>query len=517
MGFTSIPQHSASLSVLQQCDPIATALYHHPSIGVVFISMQGEILLINAVAAKLIGDTTENLIGTQCADLFIDSTFAENIRELQENQWVCNAHHPAKGQSACWDCSMTVWHGQDQQPCGYILLIHEISSFQRAIQQAAQQRELFYRLLDQVPAGIIVVQGEKGLVTIMNATARVLYGEQLREGHTIATDGQAGNDGMPNNDAHPLLLTLRTGRGIRGATCCFQKADGTRVTLQMDCDPLGTFDGESAAIAVLQDITDHAEHERELELQNRRLMKLDREKDTFMTNVSHELKTPLTAILGWAKAGLEMEDDVVARQALQIIERNAQRQAWMIDDLLTLSSCLTGRLTLCLEQVDIRRLCEESIERARCALKDPPIRVILNVKDKLECTADPLRLRQLLDNILTNALKFTPYHGVVSIDATREGEWVRIDVCDTGIGLDKEQLTSMFRPFWQADSSASRKYSGAGIGLTVVKELVALHGGDVSAVSPGLNEGTRFTIRLPRDGKESPGMTFSAGEPVRDV
>ncbi|HEX2998689.1 MAG TPA: ATP-binding protein, partial [Armatimonadota bacterium] len=125
--------------------------------------------------------------------------------------------------------------------------------------------------------------------------------------------------------------------------------------------------------------------------------------------------------------------------------------------------------------------------------------------------ADPIRLRQLLDNILTNAFKFTPQDGTITVEAMDEGEWVRIDVSDTGIGLNKEHMASMFRPFWQADSSPSRRYSGTGIGLTVAKELVMLHGGRISAQSPGLDEGTRFTVRLPKDGTVAADLSLSAG------
>lgn len=489
-----------------QFDPTIQALYHHPTMGIVVMDLDGRYQMVNPMAARFFGESAEKLVGKLYEEVFPDSAHQDALQEARAQEWVCFSQRrpqlTPRERIECWDIAISLRRDPQGHPCGFLGIIQEVSSFRHALQEAARQQKLFRTLLEEVPAGVVLAQGKDARVTMMNATARALYGDALQVGSPINAGvryeriidgyGQA----VPR-DQHPLLVTIQSGISCKGSTLCETTASGKRVTLLMDTAPLGNWDGEPAAIAVFQDISGHAEHERELEVQNHRLRELDQVKDSFLANVSHELKTPLTAILGWVSAARELDDTVLTGQALAVIERSARRQAWMIDDLLTLSNCLAGRLLLLPEVLNVR---EEAIARAQCAPNSPLITLELDVEAELTCTADPIRLRQLLENLLTNALKFTPHGGVITVKASAHGEQILLEVADTGIGIDQQQVRSVFRPFWQADSSAARKYNGTGIGLTVVKELVALHGGTIEVRSAGLGRGTCFSIRLPKDG-----------------
>lgn len=231
---------------------------------------------------------------------------------------------------------------------------------------------------------------------------------------------------------------------------------------------------------------------------NIRLQQIDYAKDFFLSNVSHELKTPLTAIIGWVKVAQEKKTEEITQQALQVIERNAQRQQWLIEDLLTLSNCLAGRLSLELQTFSFSMICRQAIQRVHSALGDIRLTLQMNVPEELSSTADPTRIRQILENVLANAYKFTVAGGIISLVVSSDDGWITIEVVDTGIGVHASDLPFIFDPFWQANSSITRKYRGSGIGLTVVQKLVTLHGGDVWAESDGLHRGTRIVIRIPQ-------------------
>ena len=403
-----------------QFDPTIQALYHHPTMGIVVMDLEGRYQLVNPMAARFFGDTAENLVGKLYEEVFPDSAHQDALQEVRAQEWVCFSQRrpqlSPRERIECWDIAISLRRNQQGQPCGYLGIIQEVSSFRHALQEAARQQKLFRTLLEEVPAGVVLAQGKDARVTMMNATARELYGDALQVGSPINVGVRyesiiAGYGQAVPRDQHPLMVTIQSGISCKGYTMCETTANGKRITLLMDTAPLGSWDGEPAAIAVFQDISGHAEHERELEVQNHRLRELDQVKDSFLANVSHELKTPLTAILGWVSAARELDDNVLTGQALEVIERSARRQAWMIDDLLTLSNCLAGRLLLLPEVLNVRNVCEEAIARAQCALNSPLVTLELDVEAELSCTADPIRLRQLLENLITNALKFTPHGG----------------------------------------------------------------------------------------------------------
>ncbi|MEA2559691.1 MAG: hypothetical protein QOH06_1195 [Acidobacteriota bacterium] len=229
----------------------------------------------------------------------------------------------------------------------------------------------------------------------------------------------------------------------------------------------------------------------------------NRLKDEFLSTVSHELRTPLNSILGWTwllAAG--KLDEAGARRAVQTIERNARAQSQIIDDLLDVSSIVTGKLRLKVRTVDLAPLIEAAVDAVRPAAQAKGIQVEAQVEAQVEgrmdlLKADPDRLQQVAWNLLANAVKFTPAGGRVEVLADQVDGQARIRVTDTGIGIPNAFLRYVFDRFRQADSSTTRQHGGLGLGLSIVRHLVELHGGTVTAESAGENRGAVFTVMLP--------------------
>ena len=223
-------------------------------------------------------------------------------------------------------------------------------------------------------------------------------------------------------------------------------------------------------------------------------------KDEFLATLSHELRTPLNAVLGWSrmlKAGAL--DQATASRALDVIERNANAQLQLIEDLLDVSRIITGKLRLDVKPVAPASVIEAAIDTLRPAAEAKGIRLqpILDPRAG-PVSGDPDRLQQIVWNLLSNAVKFTPRGGRVQVRLERVNSHVEIVVTDTGKGIAAEILPHVFDRFRQADSSSRRTHGGLGIGLALVKSLVELHGGTVHAASEGADRGAAFTVKLPR-------------------
>ena len=225
----------------------------------------------------------------------------------------------------------------------------------------------------------------------------------------------------------------------------------------------------------------------------------NRARDDFLGVVSHELRTPLNAIVGWAhllrdKTG---EQALVAR-GIQVIERNAQAQTRLIEDLLDVSQIISGKLKLRRRLVDPAAVVRRAVEVIQPAADAKEVRLAIRVDGKLPgVVGDPDRLQQIAWNLLSNAVKFTLKGGRVEIALEGGPSDVRIAVSDTGAGIDPAFLPFVFDRFRQADSSAAREHGGLGLGLAIVRHLVELHGGSVRAESAGAGRGATFTVHLP--------------------
>jgi signal transduction histidine kinase len=225
----------------------------------------------------------------------------------------------------------------------------------------------------------------------------------------------------------------------------------------------------------------------------------NRAKDEFLATLSHELRTPLTAIVGWAgmlrMGGL---DAATQKVAVDTILRSAQSQRELIDDLLDVSRVVAGKMELALEDVDLVRVAQEVVVSSRPAAEAKKLAVELTCSEpRLVLRGDERRLRQIVWNLVSNAVKFTPAGGEIAVRVERHGDMARLSVRDTGRGIARSFLPHVWERFRQADSGTSRQFGGLGLGLAVARHFVELHGGTVAVASDGEGKGATFTIELP--------------------
>jgi PAS domain S-box-containing protein len=244
------------------------------------------------------------------------------------------------------------------------------------------------------------------------------------------------------------------------------------------------------------------------------LSEANRLKDQFLGALSHELRTPLNAVLGWAR--LLSTGDLPAHRvphAISVIERNAQAQARLVEDLLDLSSIVTGKLRLRVEPVDLGAVAMSALDAVRPAADARQVVLRTSVSaDARWLPGDPDRLRQIVWNLVANAVKFTPAGGSVSLTLMPNGSGIRLEVTDTGRGIEPAFLPHVFERFTQGDENEMRGVRGLGIGLAIVRELAEAHGGSVEAKSDGPGTGATFVVLLPGRLTEAPARQAASGQ-----
>ncbi len=225
----------------------------------------------------------------------------------------------------------------------------------------------------------------------------------------------------------------------------------------------------------------------------------NRMKDEFLATLSHELRSPLNAILGWTRLlNTRKFNEATTARAMETIERSATTQAQLVEDLLNVSQMIRGKLRLNIQSMDLTRAIQSEIDTVQPSASAKNIQIQFLFEPEIGLiSGDPERLQQVVWNLLSNAVKFTPENGRITISLGRCHSHIQFIITDTGKGIDPEFAPFVFDRFRQADGSSTRTYSGLGLGLAIVRHLVELHGGTVNVSSKGENQGSRFTIKLP--------------------
>jgi signal transduction histidine kinase/DNA-binding response OmpR family regulator len=248
-------------------------------------------------------------------------------------------------------------------------------------------------------------------------------------------------------------------------------------------------------------------------------------KDEFLATLSHELRTPLNAILGWCDILIRTDVALPPQitDGLNTIERNARAQAQIIADILDMSSIIAGKMRVLFRPLDLAVVVREAVETARPSAETKGIRLQCTLDASASrITGDPSRLQQILWNLLSNAVKFTPKDGQVEVKLARVDSHLEVSISDTGIGVKPEFLPYVFDRFRQADASTTRQHGGLGLGLSIVKQLVEIHGGTITVESAGEGRGATFVMALPLSAVEPPEEQVKGGrdqprEPMRRV
>ena len=237
-------------------------------------------------------------------------------------------------------------------------------------------------------------------------------------------------------------------------------------------------------------------------IENARLFRhadeLNRLKDEFLATLSHEMRTPLAAVLGWSRMLASGNlDEARASQAVHAIERNAQAQSKIVDDILDVARGMSGNMTLDLKPLDLAAVAHRAVEAIVPAAVAKNIVVDVQAREPVPMSGDPARLQQVVWNLLSNAVKFTPSGGRVAVKVLTVDDHAELHVTDTGVGIPRAFLPFVFDKFRQADASFTRQHGGLGLGLAIARHLIELHGGSIEARSAGEGSGATFVVRLP--------------------
>jgi hypothetical protein len=258
-------------------------------------------------------------------------------------------------------------------------------------------------------------------------------------------------------------------------------------------------DGEViGTITVIDDVSERVAREDELLAAQLEAKRANEAKDRFIAVLSHDLRTPLTAILGWARVFNEhTTDERMVRKGAEVIERNATIQLGLIEQILDISRINAAKLELTLELVDVSEVINATVEAMEPLAEAKGVRIdrALDQQDRRTTALDPKRFQQIIWNLISNALKFTPKGGFIKVGLEYSTHGFQMTVADTGKGISAESMPHLFEPLWQAESSGG--HGGLGLGLAIVRNLVDLHGGSIHVESPGIDQGAVFKVRIP--------------------
>jgi PAS domain S-box-containing protein len=289
-----------------------------------------------------------------------------------------------------------------------------------------------------------------------------------------------------------VLRQICSGHSVEHFETVRRAKDGRSIDISLTVSPIFDDDGRIiGASKIARDITDQKRLQREA-------AQASRLKDEFLATLSHELRTPLNAVLGYAVLlGEQTLAPEQQQKAAVAIRRNAEALARLVDDLLDTSRIISGKMHLQLGVCDLGELTRDALDVVRPALQGKALHLDLSLDGSARVVGDCDRLRQVLWNLLTNAIKFTPRGGVITVAVDRGDGRVRFRVRDTGIGIAAPSLPYIFQRFWQVETSPTREQGGLGLGLALSRYLVELHGGTITADSAGAGLGAEFRVELP--------------------
>ena len=478
--------------------------------GVITADLHGRVTFMNPVAESLTGWTTGEAEGQPLEQVFRivnEDTRAQvqnpALRAMQEGVIVELANHTLlltkDGREIGIDDSGAPIRTETGECLGAILVFRNVSERR----DADKARALLAAIVES-SADAIITKDLDGIVTSWNGAAEQMFGyapaEAIGRHITFLIPAE-------RRDEEPMILSrLRRGERIEHFETERVSKDGRVVPISLSVSPVRNRHGEIiGASKIARDISERlrAEAERARLLTSERAAReraesASRGKDEFVAMMSHEMRSPLNAILGWARM---LTTGQIAEErkahAIQVIEQNASAQMQLITDLLDVSSAITGKLRVAMRPVDLRMSLEAALESIRPAAEAKSI--TMNMHDELHdsvVTGDADRLQQILGNLLSNAVKFTPQHGSITVKMGHSNSDVEITVSDSGMGIPANFLPYVFERFAQAETSTGR-HGGLGLGLAIVRHLVELHGGTISAASGGEGQGATFTVKLP--------------------
>src|SRR3954469_13417630 len=494
--------------------------------AMLILSPTGEIQSWNAGAEVITGYTAAEAIGQHFSMLYLNEDKLANKPQheldcaLAQGRMEDEGWRRRKDGTYWWtNTIITALRHRDGSLRGFAKVARDQSIRRQADETLRQSEEVFRLLVASVKEYAIFLLDPEGHVTTWNAGAQRIKGyapEEIIGRHFSAFYPE--EDVLDKKPERELEIAQRYG-SIEDEGWRVRK-DGTKFWANVVITAVHDKTGKLRGFAkVTRDMTErkraeemqralfeqrearfHAEEERRrAEASYRVAQEANRAKDEFLMTLSHELRTPMTAILGWSRMLPSMSpNDPMFHEAVVSIAGGAQLQARLIDDILDVSRIVSGKLRLAPETIEIARVIMNAAEAVNATAQAKDITVTLSLAPTLGVIiADPTRIQQVIWNLLNNAVKFTTRGGRVDVSARRTASHVAVSVTDSGEGIDPQFLPHIFEPFRQAESPQTRVHGGLGLGLSIVRYIAEAHGGTVSAESRGRGKGSTFTVMLP--------------------
>ena len=457
---------------------------------VFFHDREGRYVYVSDAAAASLGRTAESMIGRTIRDLGIPdelaATFHAERLAVMETRRTIRGETTYGGMILDYQISPLV---ADDEVLGVVVITHDVTEPRRASAALRESETKFSTAFGRSPLALTITSVDDGTLVDVNEGFVRLSGYTREE--AIGRTPEALGLWVEPQVRAERFRRMRAGERVPDIEAQFRLKDGI-VLIGLVGSALVEINGRACVLTSVADITarKHAEQA----------------KDDFLTTLSHELRTPLTSAYGWAKLLRKTREPELLENGLRAIEESLVAQIRLIDDLLDVSRIAAGKTHVDLQPLELGEVVRFALDLIRPEAEARKLALRLAAQPSTFILGDAGRLRQVVWNVLSNAVKFTPAGGTVDVAVRQRDGAAEIVVRDTGEGIDPKFLPYVFDRFRQADSSTSRTHGGLGIGLSIVASIVEAHHGTVRAESEGPMRGATFTISLP--------LTLSAGLPL---
>jgi two-component system, chemotaxis family, CheB/CheR fusion protein len=464
-------------------------------------TLDGTIVSWNRGAERLYGYTAEEAIGRNVSMLAPNgqadqiANFCETLRAGDRIEHVETLRRRKDGSIVDISVTISPIHDTDGSVIGASAIARDITQLKRT-QRDLEEREARIRLLLQSTAEAIVGLGPDGKCAFCNPSAVRMLGYSSADaiiGKHIHTVVHRGPESGHSEEECPICSVLRTGKGAHSDEAVLWRADGSRFQSEYWSYPIQRDSQIVGVVVTFLDVTDRKRAEEEIRTAARR-------REEFLAMLSHELRNPLAAVVNASRVmqSPNIKTDAIDK-AREIVERQSRHMARLLDDLLDVSRITRGGIELRKEDIDLRDVVRMAIEALTPLIEERRAQIVIDMPDELlAIRGDAARIQQVIVNLLSNAARYSPPGKTIRLWAGSEGELIVLKCKDEGRGISKSMLSEIFELFVQNEQGLERSSGGLGIGLTLVRQIVELHGGTVEAHSDGPGTGSEFIVKLPR-------------------
>ncbi|HYP28547.1 MAG TPA: PAS domain S-box protein [Blastocatellia bacterium] len=514
IAYLQVGRKRAERAALEKQKSLDLIVATVPSL-VTLVDSKGRIILFNQACEELTGYTQNEVAGKPVVDVLVPPEFAHEVKKRFAPPYPCGSFTPCEDPwvTKAGEVRLIEWrYAALDSPSGETLILGagiDITERRRkeeqqrlAEEQLANENEFRKAIEQSMRAGVAVIDLE-GRQTYANRAFCEMVGWSEEELLGAMPPYPYWAPEELDNIQKAFRETIAGRSSPSGFELLFRRRNEERFYAVVLASPLKNARGEiSGWLASVYDLTERKriEQERELLLAREQRAREEAElayraRDEFIAMVSHELRNPLNSLLGWLHiVRTRRLDEAATAHAIEAIENNARMQARLINDLLDLSRISSGKLHLTIADLDLAQVVETAIQQMRPSADEKNISIETSLESSL-VLGDSDRLTQAVQNLLSNAIKFTPRGGVITVRLQRHAASAQISIKDTGTGIDPSLLPHIFDKFRQGEPGRQR--GGLGLGLTIVRDLVEMHGGSVHAESGGEGRGSIFTIMLP--------------------